>query len=169
MKNTKFSFIPPMQCTVWWWWQWWCGKCVYWFSNDLPCFGLYDSMQTFISYCYNLVRAKARANRTFYDQVLVSSGVGRTECRHEHKSLRKCCINLILKPFYKLDHVCAGKIFNFNFLCKIMKWPKTGVKTEHIFEQISKRVSNQISEWISEPFLERISQWKFNTDIWTNF
>ena len=34
-----------------------------------------------------------------YEQVSVSSGVGRTGCWHEHKSLRNHGINLILKPY----------------------------------------------------------------------
>ena len=54
--------------------------------------------------------------RTIYDQVSVSSGVERTGCWHEHKSLRKHGINFISNPIDKLDHRCAGKIFNFNFV-----------------------------------------------------
>ena len=52
-----------------------------------------------------------------YEQVLVSSGVGRTGCWHEYKSLRKRGINFISKPIDKWDHRCAGQIFNFNFVC----------------------------------------------------
>ena len=52
-----------------------------------------------------------------YEQVSVSSGVGWTGCWHEYKSLRKHGINFISKPIDKLDHRCAGKIFNFNFVC----------------------------------------------------
>ena len=52
-----------------------------------------------------------------YEQVSVSSGVGRTGCWHEYKSPRKRGINFILKPIDKLDHRCAGKMFNFNFVC----------------------------------------------------
>ena len=68
-----------------------------------------------------------------YEQVSVNSGVGRTECWHEYKSLRKHGINFISKPVDKLDHRCAGTMLNFNFVCivasaKLMKWPKTGVK-----------------------------------------
>ena len=50
-----------------------------------------------------------------YEQVSVSSGAGRTGCWHEYKSLRKHGINFIAKPIDKLDHRCAGNIFNFNF------------------------------------------------------
>ena len=50
----------------------------------------------------------------------VSSGVGRTECWHEHKSFTKHSINLISKPFDKLDHRCSGKIFDLNFLCIVV-------------------------------------------------
>ena len=52
-----------------------------------------------------------------YEQVSVSSGVRRTGCWHEYKSLRKDGINFILKPIDKLDHRCAEKMFNFNFVC----------------------------------------------------
>ena len=50
-----------------------------------------------------------------YDLVGVSSGVGRTECWHEYKSLRKQCINLISTPIDKYDQRPPGKIFNFGF------------------------------------------------------
>ena len=50
-------------------------------------------------------------SRKRYDQVSDSSGVGRTECWHEHKSLRKRGINFISKTIDKSDHRCAGKIF----------------------------------------------------------
>ena len=51
-----------------------------------------------------------------YEQVSVSSGVG----RHEYKSLRKRGINFISKPIDKLDHRCAGKMFTFNFVCIVV-------------------------------------------------
>ena len=71
----------------------------------------------------------------YYEQVSVSSGVGRTGCWHAHKSPRKHGINFISKPMDKLGHRCARKKFNFNFVCivvvpKVMKRPKTGVKLE---------------------------------------
>ena len=53
----------------------------------------------------------------FTSRFSVSSGVGRTGCWHEYKSLRKHYINFISKPIDKLDHRCAGKMFNFNFVC----------------------------------------------------
>ena len=56
----------------------------------------------------------------WYEQVSVSSGVERTGCWHEYKSLRKRCINFISKPIGKLDHRCAGKNFNFNFVCIVV-------------------------------------------------
>ena len=56
----------------------------------------------------------------YYEQVSVSSGVGRTGCWHAHKSLRKRGINFISKPIDKFDHKCAGKIFNFNFVCIVV-------------------------------------------------
>ena len=52
-----------------------------------------------------------------YEQVSVSSGVGRTGCCHEYKSLRKRDINFISKTIDKLDQWCAGEMFNFNFVC----------------------------------------------------
>ena len=52
-----------------------------------------------------------------YEQVSVSSGTGRTGCWHEYKSLRKRGINFISKPIDILDYSCAGKMFNFNFVC----------------------------------------------------
>ena len=55
-----------------------------------------------------------------YEQISVSSGVGRTGCWHEYKSLRKSGINFISKPINKLDHRCAGKMFNFNFVCIVV-------------------------------------------------
>ena len=55
-----------------------------------------------------------------YEQVSVSSGVGRTGCWHEYKSLRKRDINFISKPVDVLDHRCAGKMFNFNFVCIVV-------------------------------------------------
>ena len=55
-----------------------------------------------------------------YEQVSVSSGVGQTGCWHAHKSLRKRGINFISKPIDKLDHRCAGKMFNFNFVCIVV-------------------------------------------------
>ena len=59
-------------------------------------------------------------NDCVYEQVSVTSGVGRTGCWHEHQSLRKHGINLISKPIDKLYHMCAGKIFNFNFSCNVV-------------------------------------------------
>ena len=54
---------------------------------------------------YSLFGSKVSSSwwRTVNDQVLVSSGEVRTECWHVHN------------PIVKLDHKCAGKIFNFNF------------------------------------------------------
>ena len=69
---------------------------------------------------YDKLEAKIEVkhiNKSFYEQVSVSSGVGRTGCWHEYKSLRKRCINFISNPIDKLDHRCAGKMFNFNFVC----------------------------------------------------
>ena len=51
------------------------------------------------------------------EQVSVSSGVGRTGWRHQYKSQRKHGINFISKHIDKLDHRCAGKMFNFNLVC----------------------------------------------------
>ena len=55
-----------------------------------------------------------------YEQVSVNSGVGRTGCWHEYKSLWKHGINFISKSIDKLDHMCAGKMFNFNFVCIVV-------------------------------------------------
>ena len=44
-------------------------------------------------------------------QTLTSSSLGRL-----HRA-RKRGINFILKPIDNLDHRCAGKMFNFNFVC----------------------------------------------------
>ena len=63
---------------------------------------------------------KIRKNGNSYEQVSVSSGVGRTGCWHARKSLRKCGINFISKPIDKLDLRWAGKIFNLNFVCIVV-------------------------------------------------
>ena len=55
-----------------------------------------------------------------YGQVSVSSGVGRTGCWHEYKSLRKRGIKFFSKPIDKLDHRCSGKMFKFNFVCIVV-------------------------------------------------
>ena len=59
-------------------------------------------------------------DRTGYHQVSASSGAGWTEGWHTHKRLRKPGINLILKSIDKSYHRCAGKIFDFNFLCIVV-------------------------------------------------
>ena len=49
----------------------------------------------------------------------VSSGVGRTECWHEYKILRKQYINLNSTPIDRYDQRPPGKRFNFPFLSPV--------------------------------------------------